>query len=147
MQAHRIESTMIRLQGVKDNLKEAEEILLEKIAELCKAVPQYTPKGASHSRRMLRNPPLFRKLVAAQALNDADDGDDTEEDSPIAQALRNMSVKDAKVEFERYDQRVISWSLPFRDSMLTSIAPLQATGHPEALCPRRQIHGHASTSH
>lgn len=123
MHAQRVERTIYRLSGIKDNLKEAEQILLKNIAALRKANPYQKPKGTAYARRRLRSKPLWQKVVSAHALiKDADDESDTEEDSaviqalmkmrPLTQALMKLSPDDAKIEYERHDQNVSPYHLP-----------------------------------
>ena len=112
MQAHRVESTLHRLQDVKGNLKEAEQILIENIADLRSANPDQKPKGTAYARRMLRSKPLWQKVVSAHTLNTGDEDCDTEEDSALSKALKDMSPLDAKIEFERHDYTVSYLDLP-----------------------------------
>lgn len=114
MQAHRVEVTISRLRDVKANLKEAEQILIDNIAGLRSANPSQKPKGTAYARRVLRNKPLWEKVVTAHTLKTGDKESiepdshepNAEEESELAKALKRMGPQDAKIEFERHDYTV-----------------------------------------
>lgn len=117
MQAHRVEFTIDRLRSIKANLKEAEQVLLDNIAGLRIANPNQKPRGTNYAKRMLRDKPLWQKVVYAHTLsmdskakidpNLSDSNDfDSDEETELSKALKKMSAKDAKVEFERHDYTV-----------------------------------------
>jgi hypothetical protein len=117
LHGHSVEFTLNRLRAVKDNLKDSQKILLDNIADLRTANPDKKPKGTDYARRVLRDKPLWQKVVSAHTLRPGDKenidpnlSDDDESDdgkvTKLSKALKTMSTKDAKVEFEQHDYTV-----------------------------------------
>lgn len=115
MQGHRLDFTINRLSDVKKNLKDSENTILVNMSKLRTANPDKEPKGTNWTKRMLKDKPLWQKVVSAHTIDDNNKenidpnlsyGGDDDNLALLSQTLKAMSAKDAKIEVENHDYTV-----------------------------------------